>query len=107
MTATRLIVEALSPSNKGLAWQRKVDAYFRLQGVAHLLLIDSEEVQATLHTRTAAEWEPTDADDLEQVLETPAIGCRLAVRDVFEGWKFEAVQGSASIDRAVGHEIAL
>ena len=85
----KLIVEVLSPSNKGLTWQRKLDEYFRLKGLANLLLIDSEKVAATLYTRTAAEWGPTDADDLEQVFDMPAIGCRLAMRAVYEGLKFE------------------
>ncbi|MFM9940181.1 MAG: Uma2 family endonuclease [Hyphomicrobiaceae bacterium] len=81
----RLAIAVLSPSNEGVAWQRKLDEYRRLQGLRYILLIDSECVATTLYTRTATDWEPTDADDLDAVVELPEIDCRLALRDVYEG----------------------
>ncbi len=86
----RLIAEVLSPSNTGIPWQRKLDEYWRLQGLTYLLLIDSLAVRATLYTRTDTGWEPTDADDRDAVLEMPAIKCRLAIRDAYDGLSFEA-----------------
>lgn len=85
----RLAIEVLSPSNEGVAWQRKLDEYRRLQGLRYILLIDSECVAATLYTRTATDWEPTDFDDLVAVVDLPDIGCRLLMRDVYEGVTFD------------------
>ena len=86
----RLIVEVLSKSNASIHWQPKLDEYWRLQGLTYLLLIDSLGVRATLYTRTETGWESTDADDRESVLDMPAINCRLAMRDAYEGLSFEA-----------------
>ncbi|MGH6817047.1 MAG: Uma2 family endonuclease, partial [Hyphomicrobiaceae bacterium] len=43
----RLIVEVLSPSNEGIAWQRKIDEYRRMQSLTYLLLVESRAMQAT------------------------------------------------------------
>ncbi len=92
----RLAVEVLSPSNEGVAWQRKLDEYRRLSGLRYILLVDSERIAATLYTRTetptGTDWDPTDADDLEAVVDMPEIGCRLAIRDVYEGVVFGKVR---------------
>ena len=85
----RLIVEVLSPFNSGIGWQRKLAEYWRLQGLKYLLLVDSLSVQATLYVRNGTDWEPTDADGLDAVLDMPEIGCRLAMRDAYEGLSFE------------------
>ena len=90
----KLVVEVLSPSNVGVSWERKLGEYYRLRGLKYLLLVDSREVKATLFTRGASEWEPTDADDLEAVIELPEIGCRLTMREIYEGLQFEV--GDAS-----------
>ena len=85
----RLVVEVLSPSNAGIAWQRKLDEYWRLQGLKYMLLIDSVSVRANLYTRSASEWVITEADDVDAVLDMPDIGCKLAMRDAYEGLAFE------------------
>ena len=73
----RLVVEILSPSNKGLAWERKLDEYRRRDGLTYILLIESEAVGATLYTRSATPWEPADFDSLDDVIELDKIGCKL------------------------------
>jgi Uma2 family endonuclease len=92
----RLVVEVLSPSNAGRAWQRKLDEYFRREGLAYLLLVDSEAVGATLYTRTGETWDPADYDAREDVIEMPEIGCRLALRDVYEGLEFAQSRGTSA-----------
>lgn len=84
----RLAVEVLSPSNEGVAWQRKLDEYRRLQGLRYILLVDSERIAATLYTRTDTDWEPFDADDVDAVIDMAEIGCKLAMRDVYDGLVF-------------------
>jgi Uma2 family endonuclease len=85
----KMIVEVLSPSNAGVAWQRKLEEYRRLPGLAYILLVDTRRPDATLLQRTATEWEPVDAGDLDAAFELSAIGCRLAMGDIYEGVTFE------------------
>lgn len=84
----RMVVEVLSKSNAGLAWQRKLEEYRRREGLKYILLIDSRAPQATLLTRGATDGEPIDADDLDAVFDLPEIGCRLPMRDIYEGLTF-------------------
>jgi len=89
-TAPKLIVEVLSPSNVGLGWQRKLDEYRRREGLTYLLLIDPACIGATLYTRTGDRWDSTDADTLADVLDLPAVGCRLVMADIYDGCGLEA-----------------
>lgn len=81
----KMVVEVLSPSNKGLPWQRKIEEYRQHAQLLYVLLIDSEQVQATLVTRDGERWMPTDFDGAGGVIELPAIGCRLAMAEVYAG----------------------
>lgn len=86
----RLVVEVLSPSNKGLAWQRKLEEYRHRDGLKYILIIEQGASQATLLTRTGSDWDPIDADDLTAVFDLPDIGCRLAMSDIYDGLTFAA-----------------
>ena len=88
----KLVCEVLSPSNKGIAWQRKLEEYRRLEGLAYILLVSIEAPQATLLKRSAAVWESVDFDSLEDVIALPEISCAIAMRDVFEGMTFEVTE---------------
>jgi Uma2 family endonuclease len=72
-----------------VAWQRKLEEYRRLHGLAYILLVDARRPEATLLQQTATEWEPIDADDLDANFDLPAIGCRLAMRDIYVDVTFE------------------
>ncbi len=49
----KLIVEVLSPSNRGVSWQRKLDEYWRLDAPQYVLLVEQTEPRATLFRATA------------------------------------------------------
>ena len=83
----KMVVEVLSPSNKGLTWQRKIEEYRQHSKLVYLLLIESEREQATLIARIGATWEPSDFDGRDGVIELPEIGCRLAMTEVYKGLK--------------------
>ncbi len=85
----RLVVEVLSPSNIGIAWQRKLEEYKRREDIAYILLINSLGIGATLFTRAGEAWESTDFDSLDDGIALPEISCRLAMSDVYEGLQFE------------------
>ena len=89
-TEPRMVVEVLSPSNVGVAWDRKMREYRRMDVLDYILLVDSQTVAATLYVRTDARWDDIDADDLTAVLEMPKLGCRLAMADIYEGTELAA-----------------
>jgi Uma2 family endonuclease len=88
----RMVVEVLSPSNRGLAWQRKLEEYKSRDGLSYILLVESEGIGATLFQRgsDAAPWENIDVDALSETIELPAIGCRLPMADIYAGLDIEA-----------------
>ncbi len=84
----RMVVEVLSPSNKGIPWQRKIEEYRQHGKLLYLLLIDSDIEQATLIRREGPTWTHDDFDGRESVIPLPEIKCRLAMADVYEGVRF-------------------
>ena len=89
-TEPRLVVEVLSPTNKGIAWVRKLDEYRRLAPLTYILPIESDMIGATLYTRAGTDWEPFDAETLQAVLELPEIGCRLTMAEIYGGLEYPA-----------------
>lgn len=85
----RMVAEVLSPSNNGVAWELKLEEYRRVNGLSYILLIESRSVNAMLYTRHGGSWEPSDADDIDAVFDLPDIGCRLAMREIYEGLTFD------------------
>jgi Uma2 family endonuclease len=81
----RMVVEVLSPSNKGVAWDRKLREYRRHQSLQYILLVDSEIAAATLYVRAENDWENVDADRFADIFELPLIGCRLTMAEIYEG----------------------
>ena len=86
----QLVVEVLSPDNTGVRWQRKLEEFRRREGLSYILLIDSQQMGATLLTRAGSSWESTDYDDLAAVVDLPGIGCQLAMADAYEGLTFDS-----------------
>lgn len=80
----RMVVEVLSPSNKGTRWDRKMAEYRRHPKLQYKLIVDSEQFSATLHVRKADGWDHVEADRLEDVIELEALGCRLKMSDIYE-----------------------
>lgn len=86
----KMVVEVLSPSNKGLAWHRKLEEYRQHPKLIYLLFIETEQEQATLVARDGDKWLPTDYDGREPIIELPAIGCRLPMAAVYRGLAFKS-----------------
>ena len=81
----RLVVEVLSPSNKGVAWDRKMREYRQHERLDYILLIDSEIVAATLYTREGQGWEAADFERRTETIELPRIACRVAMSEIYDG----------------------
>ena len=85
---TKMVVEVLSPSNIGMTWQRKIEEYRHLAGLAYILLIDTQSPSATLLIRTATDWSSADFDGLDAVIALPDIACTLPMADIYDGVPF-------------------
>ncbi len=85
----RMVVEVLSPSNKGLPWHRKIEEYRQHAKLVYLLLVESERQQATLIARSGEIWTPADYDGADGVIELPQIGCKLSMASVYKGVTFD------------------
>lgn len=88
----RMVVEVLSPSNRGVAWQRKLEEYRRRDGLSYILLVETESIGATLLYRITndAPWDSLDVDRLDETIDLPLIGCRLPMADVYADISFDA-----------------
>ena len=86
----RLVIEVLSPSNKGASWQRKLEEYRRMAGLTYILLVDSEAEQVVFLSRNGEQWTHDDFDGREAVIPLPEIKCRLAMADVYDGVSIES-----------------
>jgi Uma2 family endonuclease len=85
-----LIAEVLSPSTEAYDRGRKFEQYRSLESLAGYLLISSQRVSAELFARqSGGRWLLTAAGSLEDTLELPVIGCRVALADVYEKVEFE------------------
>ena len=85
----RLVVEVLSPSNKGASWQRKLEEYRRMAGLTYILLVDSEAEQVVFLSRSGEQWTHDDFDGRDAVIPLPEIECNLAMADVYDGVTIE------------------
>ena len=88
----KMVVEVLSPSNKGLPWQRKIEEYRQHPKLVYLLLIAPDIEQATLIRREGPTWTHDDFDGREAIIPLPEIKCRLAMADVYDGVRFQDEQ---------------
>lgn len=88
----RLVVEVLSPSNKGVPWDRKLKEYRRLEALDYILLVDSEIVAVTLYQRTNNGWDDVDADRFEDVIEFPKLKCLMSLGEIYDGTGLEPVE---------------
>lgn len=84
----KLVVEVLSPSTMNYDRVKKLDEYKTIPSLAYILLVDTEKPQLTLHVRRGDIWSAEHHDDLGAVVDLPAIECRLAASDIFEGLPF-------------------
>ena len=84
-----LIVEVLFPSTEAYDRGLKFKLYRSIESFRDYLLVASESVDVELHTRQPdGRWLLTSADRLEDVLDLPSIGCRLALGDLYERVEF-------------------
>jgi Uma2 family endonuclease len=80
-----LIAEVLSPSTEAYDRGRKFEHYRAVESLADYLLVAQDRVHVDLYTRQQdGRWVLSEAGRLEDILELPSIGCRLALADLYE-----------------------
>jgi Uma2 family endonuclease len=80
-----LIVEILSPTTEGYDRGKKFEHYKSIESLREYLLVSSDRMGATLYRRQAAEpWLLMTYISPDSVIELESIGCRLALRDLYE-----------------------
>ena len=88
----RMVVEVLSPSNRGVAWQRKLEEYHARDGLSYILIVESEKAGALLIHRENDEtpWDEETFETMDQTIPLPHIGCHLTLADIYDGISFES-----------------
>ncbi len=79
------VAEVLSPSTEAYDRGRKFEHYRALESLADYLLVTQDRIHADHYTRQPdGRWVLSEASRLEDVVDLPAIGCRLALADLYE-----------------------
>jgi len=81
----RLVMEVLSPSNRGAAWKRKLNDYRNLvPTLTYLVLVDPLRVWVSVETRSEVGWTESTHEDITETLAFPELGCELRLTDLYE-----------------------
>ena len=84
LTNPILIVEVLSESTEAYDMDRKFQEYRQIESLIYYLLVSQIEVLATLFTKDDnGNWTNQVYTSLDEILEFPAINCKLSIRDIY------------------------
>ena len=78
-----LIVEVLSPSTEAYDRGEKFTRYKHLASLQEYVLVSQDKVSIEHHRRHGKQWMLSHYRALEEVLQLPAIGCELPLRDIY------------------------
>jgi Uma2 family endonuclease len=85
LTTPTLIIEILSPTTEDRDRGTKLFQYRSIPSLEVILLVAQDRVHVEQYLRQGdGSWILTDFDDLETVLELPAIGSRLTLADIYK-----------------------
>ena len=80
-----LLIEVLSKTTEQRDRGLKAEHYRQMESVQEYLFIGQEKPHVEHYRRYGArQWMLTEASDLNDALELPAIGCTLALRDIYD-----------------------
>jgi Uma2 family endonuclease len=81
----RMVVEVLSPSNSGVAWDRKLNEYRRHPTLDYILLVDATLMDVKLYARSGASWDDADFSQVSDRVDLPKLGCSLTLDTLYRG----------------------
>lgn len=93
-TEPRMVVEVLSPSNVGVAWERKLNEYRHHAQLDYILLVDARVMDVKLYTRTTTGWDDADFAGESDAIRLSVLGCTLPLAAIYRGTGL--VPGTAS-----------
>jgi Uma2 family endonuclease len=85
-----LIVEVLSESTEGYDRGLKFARYRQRASLMEYVLVAQNRVSVERYSRQGEQWVLTEATSLDDVMDLPSIGCRLALRDIYARVEFPA-----------------
>jgi Uma2 family endonuclease len=78
-----LLIEVLSPSTEAADRGEKFADYRRIESLREYLLVSQDQARVERYTRQGAGWLLTVAEGLDATVNLDAIGCALALREVY------------------------
>ena len=85
-----ILFEVLSPSTEWVDRNRKLFQYRRLESLAGYYIVSQDSPRVEAHTRQGAAWAYADIRGLDARLRLDAIGCELALHEIYERLDFAA-----------------
>lgn len=85
-----LLVEVLSPSTEHVDYGEKLREYRQMETLQAYVFVAQDRMAVELYERRGDVWVLRDAYEPEHVLRLEAIGCELALRDLYERVEFPA-----------------
>lgn len=84
------VLEVLSPTTRQTDLVRKLNEYQSIGGLLYILFLEPAAPEGVLYFRQAPEtpWRHADLSGTQAVADLPAIGCTLALADLYRGLEF-------------------
>ena len=99
----KVIVEILSASTITREWNEITSPYFAMPSTQACLLIDQDKVHVDVYIRQSnGKWLIDAAEGLDSVIQLEAIGCTLALADIYEKVEFSEVLPDEQDDKEQG-----
>jgi len=85
-----VLVEVLSSSTEAYDRGEKFAHYRRLESLQEYVLIAQDKVRVEHFVRQGDQWVLTEASNLDDTVHLASIGCRLALREIYDKVEFPA-----------------
>lgn len=85
-----LIIEVLSPSTRAYDLDEKLTAYLTIPELECYVILEQHTPFAVVMRRTATGFLRETYEGMESIIALPFIGCRLALREIYDGVEFTA-----------------
>jgi Uma2 family endonuclease len=83
-----VIVEVLSPSTEADDRGEKFAHYRRIDSLQEYVLLSQDRIRVEHYRRQGEQWLLTDVADLDSMLELPALGFSVPLRDIYDKVEF-------------------
>ena len=85
-----VVVEVISPSSARHDRVLKRDLYESVASIQAYLIVEQDQALVELYTRSLTGWQLQTFGSLDDEVELVALGCRLALREIYKSISFDA-----------------